>query len=151
MSDELEKKDFKKVTKKRTTPKKIVAKAQPVGKKLGKKVTTKDDMITSEYKYKVTGDEKLIIDKPSTPLIKNETLKENKKKIKKTKSVTTQTNGQIYHAFIKELQSFKLVYNSEVIYDSTLSKNMTNLKFESDHFVLFGKKYSYNGLRVQKN
>ena len=56
----------------------------------------------------------------------------------------------MYDAYIKELKNFKLVYNDVVLYDSTLTNDNSNLNFESDYFILFGKKYSYNGLRIQK-
>ena len=57
---------------------------------------------------------------------------------------------EVLPSYIKELKSFKLIYNGDIIYNSSLSKNNSNLIFESDYFTLFGKKYSYNGLRIQK-
>ncbi len=151
MSEELVNKQVKADTKKMPTTKKDVTKKSTTKKSNVSKIDEKkEELITAEYKYKVIGDEKLIMDKPSTPLKNVETLKEKKKNIQTSKPTLIQTNGQIYNAFIKELQNFKLIYNGDVIYDSTLSKTINNLKFESDYFVLFGKKYSYNGLRVQK-
>lgn len=141
MSEELENKEVKNAEKKTTTRKRTTAKAT-------QKTEPKEEIITAEYKYKPEEGEKLITDKPSTPLQK--VVKNEVKKMQKP-STPPKTNGQIYEAYIKELKDFKLVYNGDVIYDSTLSKgDNTNLSFESDYFVLFGKKYSYNGLRVQK-
>ncbi len=144
MSEKLENNKDKKVKRNTSTKK----------PKVKKKVLS--EKINAEYKYNIVDDEKLIVDKPSKPLgVKTLETKTSKMEIRKNdkikKSVTlTQTNGQIYNAYIKELKDFKLVYNDDIIYDSTLAKSMINLKFESDYFILFGKKYSYNGLRVQK-
>lgn len=115
-----------------------------------KKEETIED-VSAVYRYEADEDDVLIMDKPSLPLI--ETVEEavkNKEPEMKKPDVPIKTNGQIYEAYIKELKSFKLVYNGDIIYDSTLSKNNSNLKFEADYFVLFGRKYSYNGLRIQK-
>jgi len=138
MSEELENKKAKVVKPKRVT----------------KKATTKKNIKTSDveninavYKYEAKEGEELVMDKPSVPVEKQEV---KKQKIEMKPSAPVKTNGQIYDAYIKELKEFKLVYNGDIIYDSTLSKVNTNLKFEADYFVLFGKKYSYNGLRVQK-
>lgn len=124
MSEQVENKDVKVVPK----PKKI------------KKETEMDEDVSAVSKE--NGD---IIE-----TIPSETLKNKEPEMKRT-SVPAKTNGQIYEAYIKELKSFKLIYNGDVVYDSTLSKNNnSNLKFEADYFVLFGRKYSYNGLRIQK-
>jgi hypothetical protein len=150
---------------------KVVGVDKPVKnirKKQSKKVVqkkteaTKAKLVTAEYKYDANDGEQLITDKPSVPLVKEvkknniPLVKKGIKEVKKNvipmrKSTPIETNGQIYGAYVKELKEFKLVYNSDIIYDSTLSKTNTNLKFESDYFILFGKKYSYNGLRIQKN
>jgi len=138
--------------------------AKKIENKENKKVTRnkskensdqKNDNVNAKYEYKVTGDEKLIVDTPSEPLnkkpLKEKPLKETKKNKDMQKPTTPiKTNGQIYNAYISELKDFKLVYNGDIIYDSTLAKNVTNLEFETDYFILFGKKYSYNGLRIQK-
>lgn len=154
MSEDLENKDIKVSTEKKKT--------------IRKKVTIKDidqkkidvpnyESLNAEYKYDAKEGEQLITDKPSTPIQKvvmdvKQTVTEVKNNsIRMQKPFTPiKTNGQIYDAYIKELKDFKLVYNGDVIFDSTLSKNTSSLKFEADYFVLFSKKYSYNGLRVQK-
>jgi len=160
MSEDLENKDVKVTPEKKTarkTTKKIVTKKSAQKSKTPKVVNKQhDESLNAEYKYKAKEGETLIIDTPSTPLKKVE-LEEVKlvKEIKNNsvqmqKLLTPKTNGQIYETYIKELKDFKLVYNGDVIFDSTLSKNNSTLNFESDYFVLFGKKYSYNGLRIQK-
>lgn len=145
MSEDLENKEVKATTEKKTTTRKTTKK--PTQKKT---VTPKEKSLNAEYKYEAKEGEKLITDKPSKPL-KNEVkeVKKDNKEMQKP-SAPVKTNGQIYEAFVKELKEFKLVYNGDVIFDSTLSKNNSPLKFEADYFVLFGKKYSYNGLRIQK-
>lgn len=99
---------------------------------------------SSETKFDIIVEENVIVEES-----KVETLKNKEPEMKRT-SGPVKTNGQIYEAYIKELKNFKLIYNGDVVYDSTLSKNNSNLKFEADYFVLFGRKYSYNGLRIQK-
>jgi hypothetical protein len=124
-----------------------------ITKKIVDNVKVKNELLTGGYKYKPVDNEVLIVDIPSKPLVKKKQLNEETKKGIKVliPSVTpVQTNGQIYDAYIKELKNFKLIYNGDIIYDTTLSKTSNNLTFDSDYFVLFGKKYSYNGLRVQK-
>ena len=147
MSEDLENKEVKAVgsEKKTTTKKPTTRKPRTTTKK------TSDKPLNAEYKYDAKEGEKLITDKPSKPLkkVKQEVKKKENIQMQKP-STPIKTNGQIYEAFIKELKDFKLVYNGDTIFDSTLSKNNTTLKFEADYFVLFGKKYSYNGLRVQK-
>ena len=107
---------------------------------------TENKIVDEKYRYTPKEGEKLITDKPSVPLLKKEVAEEQKKiKLKEIKS-----NGQIYEAYIKEIERYKLLYNDKVIYDSTLSKSNSNLIFESDYFILFSKKYSYNGLKIQK-
>jgi len=160
MSEDLDNKDVKVSTEKKTTTRrkvtKDVAQKPPAQEKIE---TPKYESLNAEYKYEAKEGEKLITDMPSTPLQKVEPLKEVKQPVTEVKnnnirmqkpSTPIKTNGQIYDAYIKELKDFKLVYNGDVIFDSTLSKNNSTLKFEADYFVLFSKKYSYNGLRVQK-
>lgn len=61
------------------------------------------------------------------------------------------SNKELYESYIKELKKFSLTLNGEVIYDSSIDKSKDSpLLFEDDYFVLYGKKYSYNGLRIQK-
>jgi len=61
------------------------------------------------------------------------------------------SNKELYESYIKELKKFSLTLNGEVIYDSSIDKSKYSpLSFEDDYFVLYGKKYSYNGLRIQK-
>ena len=56
-----------------------------------------------------------------------------------------------YESYIKDLKNFSLSINGETVYDSSIDKTGEHpVKFENDYFILYGKKYSYNGLRVQK-
>ena len=78
--------------------------------------------------------------------IKNESINEKKNIIQNIKS-----NKEIYETYVNELKYFALILNSEIIYDSSIDNTGINpIKFECDYFILFGKKYSYNGLKIQK-
>ena len=106
-----------------------------------KKIEKKEDL-TEVYTYVPTENEKLIMDKPSEPL-KHSKLEEIKPILK--------TNKELYESYIKELKKFCLTLNGEIIYDSSIDKSkISPLVFEEDFFILYGKKYSYNGLKVQK-
>lgn len=86
--------------------------------------------IVEKYQYK--GEGELIMDKPSIPL-------------------KPKTNKQLYESYIRELVNFSLSVNNEVLYDSTLDrKKEIKIRFEDDYFILYGKKYSYNGLKIKK-
>jgi len=115
--------------------KKVQEKPKPVVKK-------KEIEITESYQYNGEGD--LIIDKPSQPLIRKEPImKEQKPAVK--------SNKELYESYVKELVNFSLSINNEILYDSSLDKlKEYPVKFENDYFILYGKKYSYNGLRIQK-
>lgn len=135
--------------------------------------------ITEQYQFKSDSETNLIVDKPSKPLtklikkqkdvevinaeierdvksieivkneiieIKNESINEKKNIIQNIKS-----NKEIYETYVNELKYFALILNSEIIYDSSIDNTGINpIKFECDYFILFGKKYSYNGLKIQK-
>ena len=131
--------------------------------------------ITEQYQFKSDSETNLIVDKPSKPLtkmikkqkdvevinaeierelesnesiieIKNESINEKKNIVQNIKS-----NKEIYETYVKELKYFSLILNNEIIYDSSIDKTGINpIKFECDYFILFGKKYSYNGLKIQK-
>ena len=64
---------------------------------------------------------------------------------------TVKSNKELYESYIKELKYFSLSINSEIIYDSSIDKSSDSpIKFDNDYFILYGKKYSYNGLKIQK-
>ena len=105
----------------------------------------KKEDLTEVFTYQPGENETLIMDKPSEPLIATVTVK------KEDPTPMLKTNKELYESYIKELKKFCLTLNGEVIYDSSIDKSKVSpLAFEEDYFVLFGKKYSYNGLRVQK-
>jgi len=92
--------------------------------------------VVEKYEYKPGVGEELLMDIPSDSL--------NKKPIMKS-------NKEIYESYVKELVNFSLSVNNEIVYDSSLDKkNEFPVIFENDFFILFGKKYSYNGLKIQK-
>jgi len=124
-------------------------------KKIDTKKKSKKIEIIENFQYVAGEGEQLIIDKPSEPLVKNITSEQTKKdslimKIEKQQN-TVKSNKELYESYIKELRYFSLSINGETIYDSSIDKSKdTPIKFDNDFFVLYGKKYSYNGLKIQK-
>jgi hypothetical protein len=111
-----------------------------------KKVIKKKDLI-EKYQYIPEENEQLIVDKPSEPLTKKDSVIMKSEKQK----VIVKSNKELYESYIKELKNFSLSINSEIIYDSIIDKAKESpIKFENDYFILYGKKYSYNGLKIQK-
>lgn len=111
------------------------------------KQNKKSKKLIEQYKYVPEGNEQLIIDKPSEPLaVKNiPNIKIEQKKI------VMKSNKELYESYIKELKNFSLSVNGDIVYDSSIDKTKEYpVKFENDFFILYGKKYSYNGLKIQK-
>lgn len=121
-----------------------VNKTQEIKKKpVGKKKET-----TEQYQYIPQENEQLIVDRPSEPLIKKDSPTIMKSERQKT---IAKSNKELYESYIRELKKFSLSINGEVIYDSSIDKAKESpIKFENDYFILYGKKYSYNGLKIQK-
>ena len=107
--------------------------------------------IIEQFQYNPVDGEKLIMDKPSEPL-ESAIKKDLPKKIMTQKpKVELKSNKELYESYIKELKYFSLNLNDEVIYDSSIDKSKDSpVKFDNDYFILYGKKYSYNGLKIQK-
>lgn len=106
----------------------------------------KKENLIENYQYIPEVNEELIMDKPSEPLTKKQdsTMKFEQKPVLKS-------NKEIYESYIKELKYFCLNLNNDVIYDSSIDTSKESpLRFENDFFILYGKKYSYNGLKIQK-
>ena len=120
-----------------------------------KKKSTKKLEITEQFQYIPENNEQLIVDKPSEPLTikKEEVLSEslNKKESMKLEQKVVKSNKELYESYIKELKFFSLSINNDIIYDSSIDKSKElPIKFDNDYFILYGKKYSYNGLKIQK-
>ena len=122
-----------------------------------KRKVTKKENLTEDVKYKPSDGEELIVDKPSNPL-KKVTKKvtknvETKVEVEKVENIVEKrkikSNKELYQSYINELKYYILTINNEIIYDSSIGKKNTII-FENDFFILFGKKYSYNGLKIQK-
>jgi hypothetical protein len=128
---------------------------EPKKKTISKK---KEDVIVEKYQYVADEGEKLLMDKPSEPVIKKiEKVEKDlnfsviSNEIKIEKKVIMKSNKELYESYIKDLKYFSLNLNGDVIYDSSIDKSKQSpLKFENDFFILYGKKYSYNGLKIQK-
>jgi len=111
-----------------------------------KRKQTKKRESTEQYQYVPDENEELIMDRPSEPLNKIQL-----PNMKYEQKVAVKSNKELYESYLRELKNFSLSLNSEVIYDSSIDKSKESpLKFENDYFVLYGKKYSYNGLKIQK-
>ena len=111
-----------------------------------KKKNVKKRESTEQYQYIPEENEELIMDRPSEPLNKIQL-----PIMKSEQNILVKSNKELYESYLKELKNFSLSLNSEVIYDSSIDKSKESpLKFENDYFVLYGKKYSYNGLKIQK-
>jgi hypothetical protein len=111
-----------------------------------KRKQTKKRESTEQYQYVPGENEELIMDRPSEPLNKIQL-----PNMKSEQKIAVKSNKELYESYLKELKNFSLSLNSEVIYDSSIDKSKESpLKFENDYFVLYGKKYSYNGLKIQK-
>jgi hypothetical protein len=106
----------------------------------------KKNKLIEKYTYIPEGDEQLIVDRPSEPLNiqnVNEPMTQDK--------VIVKSNKELYESYIKELKNFSLSINGDVVYDSSIDRSKEYpVKFENDFFILYGKKYSYNGLKIQK-
>ena len=123
-----------------------------------------DSPSESEINKKIEGD--LIKDIPSKSLNKNS----DKKKVvniqdtiikienvdlpdikSEKKIIVMKSNKELYESFIRDLKYYSLSINEDVIYNSSIDKSKEcPVKFENNYFVLFGKKYSYNGLKIKK-
>ena len=124
-----------------------------------KKPSAKKIEIIEQYKYIPEENVELIMDKPSESLhmIDKElvSIKPSEQKkdfsMKKNEQQLMKSNKELYESYINELKNFSLSLNNEVIYDSSIDKSKESpIRFENDYFVLYGKKYSYNGLKIQK-
>jgi hypothetical protein len=116
------------------------------GQEIKKKTYTKKDKMIESYQYKSEDDDQLIVDRPSEPLNKKESSRMKHEHMQITKS-----NKELYESYIKELKNFSLSINGEIMYDSSIDKSKESpIKFENDYFILYSKKYSYNGLKIQK-
>ena len=126
---------------------------QEIKKKTTKK---KEPEIIENFQYIPGENEKLIMDKPSEPLINKEIIipsELNKKDLIIMKPVkpVVKSNKELYESYVKELKYFSLSINNEILYDSSIDRTKDfPIKFENDFFILYGKKYSYNGLKIQK-
>jgi AAA+ superfamily predicted ATPase len=106
------------------------------------KQNKKKNKLIEQYKYTPEENEQLIVDRPSEPLSIQQTTQEK---------VIVKSNKELYESYIKELKNFSLSINGDVVYDSSIDRSKEYpVKFENDFFILYGKKYSYNGLKIQK-
>lgn len=131
-------------------------------KQEAKKKNVKKIEIIEQYQYEPEENVQLIVDKPSEPLIKKDEIeiiikspselnKKDSNIMKSEKQAIVKSNKELYEFYIKELRNFSLSINGDTIYDSSIDKSKDlPIKFENDYFILYGKKYSYNGLKIQK-
>lgn len=61
---------------------------------------------------------------------------------------TVLTLKDIYQQFIKDGDPYKIYLKGQVIFDS--AKHNISPEFYDDYFILFGNKYIYKGIRIEK-
>lgn len=126
-----------------TTTKVEIVKENVKNNDVQKQISKKETKVTTKNIEVVDNNIKVVDNtiKIETPIIK---IENKPKKIIKS-------NKELYESYIKELKNFSLIINGEIIYDSRLNKfNEIPISFENDYFVLYSRKYSYNGLKIQK-
>lgn len=147
MSEELNEVDNKEV-KKKTEPE---ITENDNSQEIKKKNTSKKVDIIEKYQYIPEANEQLIVDRPTESLKKIDEMKLNNEKNIKLEQRIVKSNKELYESYIKELKHFSLSINNDIIYDSSIDKSKESpIKFDNDYFILYGKKYSYNGLKIQK-
>jgi homoserine dehydrogenase len=147
MSEELNEVDNKEV-KKKTEPE---ITENDNSQEIKKKNTSKKVDIIEKYQYIPEANEQLIVDRPTESLKKIDEMKLNNEKNIKNEQHIVKSNKELYESYIKELKFFSLSINNDIIYDSSIDKSKESpIKFDNDYFILYGKKYSYNGLKIQK-
>jgi len=58
------------------------------------------------------------------------------------------TNFELYNSYIQDNKPYRIYFRNSLIYDSV--KCSDNPEFLDDYFILFGKKYIYRGIRIEK-
>ena len=122
-----------------STKKKPTKVKEPVGVKTTKKEETKKvEKLDEVYTYK--GEGELIQDKPTQPLQVTPPIQQ----------IKTLSNKDTFNALVTDGTDFTLSYMGSLIYDSVgkLNKVFKDLKFEEEYFILYGDKYSYDGLSL---
>lgn len=114
-------------------------------KNITKEVIKKEEVLNAKYEYKPEKNEKLITDKPSKPLTPVSPFKQ--KVIEKPVSVDLNSNKSIYNNYLAENRAYKLIYNGNVVFDSTIHKGV--VIFEEDYFSINGKQFDYKNLKFK--
>lgn len=91
----------------------------------------KEETIREVYSYVPKSGEELIVDRPSTPLNR------------------IRGDKELYMDYINKKVHFTLYMNGEFLYDSKSTSG--DFTPRDDHFVLFGRKYPYIGVRIKVN
>jgi len=106
------------------------------------KKTVKTENINAAYKYE--GDGKLIMDRPSKPLIKTNTIKEVETVIESV----TESKKILYTKLTTLNEPFILKYMGDIIFDSSVD-NIDKLEFQDDIVFCKGLTIKYSGLSLK--
>jgi hypothetical protein len=79
-------------------------------------------------------------------IVKNIEQEEVKEEIKISNIV--KSIKEIYEEYINDEMPYKIYLRGQIIFDSVNHKDKPI--FEEDYFILFGKKYIYKGIRLEK-
>lgn len=111
-----------------------------------------------EYNKKLPSTKKLDVIKKSPIKKKVDKIDENIDNIILEKNIvikqeiniqpTIRTLKDIYQQYILDGTPYKIYLRGQLIFDSINHKD--NPKFYDDHFILFGNKYIYKGIRFEK-
>ena len=136
------KKEVKKEISKLKNDEKVEVKEKPKRKPRAKKpkeVVEKKKIIKPKPKPKV----KEVVIEP-----KKEVVKEVKEVIVLKKEVVINTIKDMYMQYITDNIPYKIYFRSQLLFDSI--KHGDGPILYDDHFILFGKKYIYRGIRFEK-
>lgn len=134
------KKEVKKEISKLKVDEKVEVKEKPKRKPRAKKPVVKE--------------EKKIVKKPTAKpkvkkVVKKEVVIEPKKEvIELKKEVVINTIKDMYMQYITDNTPYKIYFRSQLLFDSV--KHGAGPVLYDDHFILFGKKYIYRGIRFEK-
>lgn len=172
-----EKEDKSKTTTKQKTTKKVEVKTEDKPKTTTKRKTSKKTDVKTEDKSKTTKQktikkvDKKVEDVVNTPIQdkkiekvieevkdspvqlsvkKDVVIVNDNKKETKTKEIKEITLKDIYETFISEQKPFRILHRGTEIFNTKKQVRKDYPTFRHEEFVLFGKRYSFRGIRIEK-
>lgn len=172
--ESIEKEDKSKTTTKQKTTKKVDVKIENKPKTTTKRKTTKKTDVNTEDNSKTTKKvdkkekiedivnthiqdkkiEKVIEEVKNSPVQlsvkKDVVIVNDNKKETKTKEIKEITLKDIYDTFISEQKPFRILHRGTEIFNTKKQVRKDYPTFRHEEFVLFGKRYSFRGIRIEK-